>query len=67
MGFVVKATGPGLSVTWLMPASDVGSHTLGARQNAVVFQTHAEAQAAADKLAESLGRLGFVFSVESAD
>ena len=68
MGFVVKAAKEGSStISWLAPKISIGSHTLGSRQNAAVFQTHAEAQAAADKVAESLGRLGYVFAVESAD
>jgi hypothetical protein len=67
MGYVVKAAGTGFSVTWLAPARDAGSATFGPRKSAVVFQTHAEAQAAVDKAAESLGQLGMVFSVESAD
>ena len=67
MPFVVKATGTGLSATWLAAGAETGSHTFGPRKNAAIFPTHAEAQAVADNAAESLGQLGYVFSVESAD
>jgi len=67
MGFVVKAAGPGLSVAWLSPQSDIGCHMLGPHKNATVFRTQAEAQAAADASTKSLGQLGMVFTVESAD
>jgi len=67
MGFVVKAAKEGSStISWLAPKISIGSHTLGPRQNAAVFQTHAEAQTAADTVAASLARLGLDFSVEPA-
>jgi len=65
-GFVVKATGPGLGVAWLAPAS-AGFHIFGPRQNAVVFGSQAEAQVAADKASQSFGAFGTIFTVESAD
>jgi hypothetical protein len=68
MAFIVKATGSGLGVSWLAPATAIaGSHTLGPRKDAMVFRAHAEAQAAVAKLSEALGKLGMVFSVEAAD
>jgi hypothetical protein len=65
MGYVVKATGKGLGVTWLVPG-DAGSYTFGPRKNAIVFLTPAQAQDAADKATKSFSVLGMVFTVEPA-
>jgi hypothetical protein len=66
MGFVVKGTGRDFGVNWISPGT-AGSSTFGARKTATVFQTHVEAQAAADKAAKSYSGLGITFTVEAAE
>jgi hypothetical protein len=66
MGCIVKVSGTGLGVTWLVPSA-AGSYAFGPRHNAIVFKTQLEAQAAADKASETFDTLGMSFSVESAD
>jgi hypothetical protein len=66
MPYVVKATGSGLGGTWLAPAPP-GFHAFGPLQIAMVFQSQAEAQAAADKASKCFGRLSMSFAVEVVD
>jgi hypothetical protein len=45
----------------------IGFYTLGSRKTAAIFPTDVEAQTAVDRAAQSLRRLGLVFSVEPAE
>jgi hypothetical protein len=64
MGYVVKVTGPGSRVRWLGRGL-AGSSAFGPRKNAVVFLTPAQAQDAAAKASESLGKPSMNFTVEA--
>jgi hypothetical protein len=66
MAYIVRIIDRAGGATWLAREGPDGERVFGLRKGAEVFQVREEAQIASAKAAQSDGRPGMVFSVESA-
>jgi hypothetical protein len=67
MGFVVRATSRTGAINWISPPGFADIRVLGPREDAEIFGTWIEANAAIDSMPVQLERDGVRFTVEPAE
>lgn len=67
MPYIVKAISASGSVTWLHRARASGVRSISIREDAEIFPSADEAEAAAAKMPAAFARAGIFFSIEEVD
>jgi hypothetical protein len=67
MPYIVKAVSASGSVTWLHPPRPSGIRSISIREDAEIFASADEAEAAASKMPAAFARAGIFFSIEEVD